>query len=369
MGSTQPNPPSHSRGGSKETYFTDQHNGGLVLCLGVSQWGCIAPPPFWCWAHQHLSRQSTQQKFLWGTQPAGGLPTPSLRQVGGIPWGLEWRIGTNVGHSTQATILGDGVHPQGHSTADNSPQSHPGRLSRSCLSMVINPSFFPTLCYRVSQQGSHWSQSDGGDSRPLVKPYVWNARGILHAQFPLETTTLWAPNPMATKEKNTPKPGEALQGYLKQPPSSPHGSSPVDTAKPHSPSQPLPLTWYSGEGQQPYSSPITGQLHQPVVQCTAPPRGNERHNGPSTLHQGHNGHAPPVETEVNHCQNEIDTSETIREIKAWHAVTIGEAEAAYGTAIRKAEAVHLASTSKVEVIQATGIRKAKATNAVWASKL
>ena len=75
------------------------------------------------------------------------------------------------------------------------------------------------------------------------------------------------------------------------------------------------------------------------------------------------------ETEVSHCQNEIDTSEAIREIKAWYAVMIGDAEAAYRTTIRKAEAIHLASTSKVEVTQATGIRKAKGTNAVQASKL
>ena len=75
------------------------------------------------------------------------------------------------------------------------------------------------------------------------------------------------------------------------------------------------------------------------------------------------------ETEVSHCQNEIDTSEAIREIKAQYAAMIRDAEATYGIAIRKAEAVHLASTSKAEVTQATGIRKAEATNAAQASKL
>ena len=70
---------------------------------------------------------------------------------------------------------------------------------------------------------------------------------------------------------------------------------------------------------------------------------------------------------IDMCQNEIDTSKTIRGIKAWYTAAIGDADAAYGTALRKAEAVWLASTSKVEVIQATGIRKAKAANAVWAS--
>ena len=76
-----------------------------------------------------------------------------------------------------------------------------------------------------------------------------------------------------------------------------------------------------------------------------------------------------LETEVSHHQNKINTSKAIREIKAWYAATIRDAEAAYGTAIRKAGAVCLASTSKAEVIQATRIRKAKAANAAQASKL
>ena len=70
------------------------------------------------------------------------------------------------------------------------------------------------------------------------------------------------------------------------------------------------------------------------------------------------------ETEVSHCQNEIDTLEAIRKVKAWYATMIGDAEAAYGTAMRKVEAVHSASTSKAEVIQVTGIRKARAANAI-----
>ena len=75
------------------------------------------------------------------------------------------------------------------------------------------------------------------------------------------------------------------------------------------------------------------------------------------------------ETEVGHCQNEINTSEAIREIKAWYATRIGDAEAIYGTAMRKVEAICAASTSKAEVIQVTGIRKAEAANAMQASKL
>ena len=36
-----------------------------------------------------------------------------------------------------------------------------------------------------------------------------------------------------------------------------------------------------------------------------------------------------LETEVGHCQNESDTFEAIREIKAQYTATIGDAEAAY----------------------------------------
>ena len=82
-------------------------------------------------------------------------------------------------------------------------------------------------------------------------------------------------NPTANKEENPPNPGEALQGYLKQLPPSPYGSSQVDMANNHSPLQLLPLAEYPGEGHQPYSSPIAGQLCQPVGQCIAPSRGNE----------------------------------------------------------------------------------------------
>ena len=153
--------------------------------LVASQWGCTAPPPFWCQTHQHLCRWSTQQKCLWASQQTGGFPTTSLRWGGDIPRGTEWGSRTSVGHSAKATTLGDGVHQQGHSIADNSSQNQPGGLSRSSLPMVINTSFLPIRCYRVPQQGSHWSQSDRGDCRPLIEPHVGDATGILHLQFPL----------------------------------------------------------------------------------------------------------------------------------------------------------------------------------------
>ena len=74
-----------------------------------------------------------------------------------------------------------------------------------------------------------------------------------------------------------------------------------------------------------------------------------------------------LETEICHCQNEINTSEAIREIKAQYAATIKDTEYTYRTTIRKVEAIHLAYSSEVEVTQATGIRKAKAANAAQAS--
>ena len=70
------------------------------------------------------------------------------------------------------------------------------------------------------------------------------------------------------------------------------------------------------------------------------------------------------ETEVAHCQNEIKTSEAIREVKACYTAALSDAESAYGTAIRKAEAVHSASTSEVEAVHATTVSKAKAASVV-----
>ena len=46
---------------------------------------------------------------------------------------------------------------------------------------------------------------------------------------PRRPTLADLPDPMASKDKNPPDPGEALLAYLKQPPPSPHESSQVDT--------------------------------------------------------------------------------------------------------------------------------------------
>ena len=64
------------------------------------------------------------------------------------------------------------------------PRTTQGESPEAVPSMVINTSFLPALHYRVSQQGSHWSQSERGDCRPLIEPNDQNARGILHSQFP-----------------------------------------------------------------------------------------------------------------------------------------------------------------------------------------
>ena len=75
------------------------------------------------------------------------------------------------------------------------------------------------------------------------------------------------------------------------------------------------------------------------------------------------------ETEVSHCQNEINLAEAIREVKTRYATANGDAESAYATAARKVEATCSASTSEGKVISATGVRKAETANVVQASKL
>ena len=167
------------------------------------------------------------------------------------------------------------------------------------------------------------------------------------------------------KKEGTPNQGEALQKYLKQPPASLMGlhrqiwptSWPIPAAPSH-----MVLQRGTPAGLLSHCWPTPSTCW--MMYCTF--KRGEQCNGPSTLCQGCNGYALPkviLETEVSHCQNEIDTSEAIGEIKAWYAATIGEAKATYGTAIRKPEAICLASTSEAEVTQATGIRKAKAANA------
>ena len=76
-----------------------------------------------------------------------------------------------------------------------------------------------------------------------------------------------------------------------------------------------------------------------------------------------------METEAANHQNEIKTSEAIREVKACHAGTIGNAKFTYVTAMRKLEAAHSATTSKGETTCASAVRKVEAASATEASKL
>ena len=175
------------------------------------------------------------------------------------------------------------------------------------------------------------------------------------------------------RRREPPNPGEVLQGYLKQPPPSPHGSSQVDTAN---------IRAHSS------CSLLHGTLERDTSPTPLLLLANSINLSNDVLHLQEEMNDPMVnllsaratidmhckwvlsETEVGHCQNEIDTSKAIREIKALVCpAMIGDAKAAYGTTIRKVEAICLASTSKAEVIWATRIRKAKAANAVQASKL
>ena len=176
--------------------------------------------------------------------------------------------------------------------------------------MVINNGLLPTLHYRVSQWSGHWSQSDGGDCRPLIKPHVRNARGLLQLKFPLFN---------GQEEGNPPDPGEVLQGYLKQPPPSPHGSSQVDMAN---------IMAHSSH------SLLHGALERDTSPTPLLLLANSVNLSNNELHLQEEVNDAMVhllsaramidmhhqwvisETEVSHCQNEIDTSEAIREIKA-----------------------------------------------------
>ena len=93
-------------------------------------------------------------------------------------------------------------------------------------------------------------------------------------EMPGEPSTHNSPHAMAKKEGNPPNPGETLQGYLKQPPPSLIGLHRwIQLTSWLLPA--APLTQSSGEGHQPNSSCVTGQLHQPIGGCIAPSGGDE----------------------------------------------------------------------------------------------
>ena len=71
------------------------------------------------------------------------------------------------------------------------------------------------------------------------------------------------------------------------------------------------------------------------------------------------------EVDVNQCQNDIDTSEAIREVKARYTITDADVEAS----MKRMEVNCLASLNEVKAYHIAGIWKAKAANAASASKL
>ena len=154
---------------------------------------------------------------------------------------------------------------------------------------------------------------------------------------------------MASKEK-PPNPGEALLGYLKQPPPSPHGSSQVDTANIMAHSSHSLLHSTPERDTSPTAFPLPTNSVNPLDNVLH--LQEEMNDAIVYLLSARTAidmcqHWVIWETEVSHCQHKINTSNAIRQVKAQYTAVIGDAEAAYRTAMRKVEAIHLASTSKV----------------------
>ena len=181
-------------------------------------------------------------------------------------------------------------------------------------------------------------------------------------------------NPAASRGEVPLDPGDTLPGYLKQPPPSPHESSQAGTADvtTHSSHSPSPIwdmperntspTHFQSQANSINLSDdvlhLLEEMNDAMVQLLTSRASIDTH------HQ-----RIISETEVSHCQNEINLAEAIREVKARYTSLISDTKSTYVTAMRKAEATHSVSTSEVEVISATGVRKAEAANVVQASKL
>ena len=137
------------------------------------------------------------------------------------------------------------------------------------------------------------------------------------------------PDPTANKEENpliqplarrrTPNPGEAFLGYLKQPLPSPHGSSQAGMAditahSSHSLSHDTPERNIS-------PTPLPLLTHSVNLSDNVPCLQEEMNDTLAHLFSARattDMHCQWIisETEVGHCQNEINTSEAIREIMA-----------------------------------------------------
>ena len=84
--------------------------------------------------------------------------------------------------------------------------------------MVFDTGFLPALTECPSKEVTGPSLTEEITDL-LLNPMLKKSGGILHSQF----------SPFNSQEGGKPpNPGEMLQGYLKQPPPSPHGSSQAD---------------------------------------------------------------------------------------------------------------------------------------------
>ena len=175
------------------------------------------------------------------------------------------------------------------------------------------------------------------------------------------------PDTTASKKKNSPDAGEALLGYVKQLPPSPHGSSQVDMADitAHSSHSLSHSTLERDTSPTPFLSLANSVILPDDVLHIKEVINNAMLHLLSTRAAIDMCHQRVIsETEVGHHQNEIDTSEAIREVKAQYATMIGDTKPTYGTAMRMSEAVCSASSSEAEIIQVTRIRKAEVINAM-----
>ena len=221
-------------------------------------------PPLWCQTHQHLSRWSSWQKCLWAAQPTGALPAPLLGWGGDIPRRLEWRFGNQCGLPCPSYHFGEAEF-----------------TSQDTQLQIVEIVTGPSMMDEIEELLSNPMLKMPGDSSTCNSP----------RRQPLADL----PDPMASKEENSFNAGRGTPGLCEAATSIFSWVFTGENSQHHGPFQPLPLTWYSGEGNQPYSLPVTGQLHQPIRWCIAPPRGNEWCNGSSTLCQGHNRQAPSAD--------------------------------------------------------------------------
>ena len=196
-------------------------------------------------------------------------------------------------------------------------QNHPGGLPRSSPSMVIDTGFLPTLHYRVPQQGSHQSQSDRWRLQTSYQTPCLKCQGIpLLAIPPIQ----WP------RRRVTPQSRRGTPGLPEATTSLPSWVFTGGYGQPHGSFLLIPLTQYPREGHQPDSSCImlanSINLSVDVLYLQEEMNSAMVHllSARATMDMCYQWVI--WETEIGHHQNEINTSEAIREIKAQYATTI-----------------------------------------------